>query len=114
VGEVSLRHEVVSLEDLVNVGTVNTDGDTHDHVLWSLDNLAVNAEQVRPLERLETKVVVSEISVVDDGRVESVPVVHDNLVDVVGNHRCLLASFGVNPVVQIGDDSGERLLGLLV
>ena len=66
VGKESLRHKVVGLEDLVNVGTVDTNSDSHHHVLRSLDNLAVDSKQIRPLEGLETKVVVCEISIVDD------------------------------------------------
>lgn len=62
----SLRHEVVGLEDLVNVGTVDANSDTHHHVLGSLNNLAVDSKEVRSLEGLETKVVVGEVSVVND------------------------------------------------
>jgi len=69
VSKESLRHEVVGLEDLVNVGAVNTNSDSHHHVLRSLNNLAVDSKEVRSLEGLETKVVVGEISVVNDGRV---------------------------------------------
>ena len=113
-GEVSLRHEGVGLNDLVNVGSVNANSHTHDHVLWSLDDLAVDAKKVRSLKGLEAKVVVGKVAVVDDGRVEHVLVGHDDLVDVIGDHRCVLASLGVDPRVKVVDDLGEDLLGLLV
>jgi hypothetical protein len=102
--EESLRHEVVGLEDLVNVGTVNTHSDSHHHVLGSLDNLAIDSEQIRPLEGFEPKVVVCEISIVNDGRIEQRLVVHDDLVDVFRDHRGVLASLGVDPLVQVVDD----------
>jgi hypothetical protein len=43
--EILLQHEVVHLEDLVNVGPVNTDCHTHDHMLGVFGNAAVNAEK---------------------------------------------------------------------
>lgn len=98
-GKVSLRHEVVGLDDLLEVGTVNTDRDTHDHVLRSLDNLAVDSKQIRSLEGLEPEIVVGEISIVDDGRIEHLFVLHDNLVNVLRDHRCLLAGLWVDPLV---------------
>ena len=53
VGEVSLGHEVVRLDRLLDVVSVDPDGDSHDHVLGALGNVAVDSEQVRSLERLE-------------------------------------------------------------
>ncbi len=100
-GEVSLRHQVVSLNDLVNVSTVNTNSDTHDHVLRSLDDFAIDSEKVRSFKSFETEIVVSEITIVDNGRVENVLVVHDDLVDVGGNHRSVFARLGVDPVIEI-------------
>lgn len=114
VSEITLRHKVVGLDDLFEVGTVDTNRDSHHHVLRSLDNLAVDSEEVRSLERLETEVVVSEISVVDDGRVEQVFVLHDDLVNVVRDHGRILARLGVDPLVQVIDDGREGFLGLLV
>lgn len=113
-GEESLRHEVVSLDGLLNVGAVDTDSDSHDHVLWAFHDLAVHSKKVRSLESLETEVVVGKVPIVDDGRIENVLVVHDDLVDIVGNHGRVLAGLGVDPFVQIVHDGREGLLGLLV
>jgi hypothetical protein len=113
-GEVSLRHQVVGLDDLVDVAAVDADSYTHDHMLRSLDNLAIDAEEVRPLEGLETKVVVRKVSVVDDRGIEDILVVHYDLVDIIGDHRRVLIGLGVDPVVEIGYDCRECLLGLLV
>lgn len=113
-GKVSLRHEIVGLEDLVDVFTVDTDRDSHHHVLRSLDNLAVDSEEVRSLERLEAEIVVGEISVVNDGRVEQVLVLHDDFIDVVGDHGGVFARLGVDPLVQVLDHARERLFRLFV
>jgi len=114
VGEVALRHEIVCLKHILDVTTMNTQSHPHDHVLRSFDNLSVDAEEVRSLESFETEVVVCEVPVIDDGRVEHVLVLHDDLVDIIGDHRCVLAGLRVDPVVEIGDDSRERLLRLFV
>lgn len=58
VGEVTLRHEVVRLQDAVDVRAVNSDSDTHEHVLRSLSDLAIDAKKVRSLECLEAEVVL--------------------------------------------------------
>lgn len=53
-------------------------------------HLAVDAQQVGALERLEAKVVVVKVTVVDDGRVDALCVVDDDLVDVIGDQGGLL------------------------
>lgn len=45
-GEIPFRHKVIGLDHFVNVGTVDTHGDSHDHVLRALDNLAIDPEKV--------------------------------------------------------------------
>ncbi|KAH3685492.1 hypothetical protein WICPIJ_003539 [Wickerhamomyces pijperi] len=42
-GEVSLRHQVVGFNDGLDITAVDTDGDSHDQVLWSLSNLTVDS-----------------------------------------------------------------------
>ena len=59
-------------------------------MLWSFDNLAVDAEQVRTLERLESEVVVVEVTVVDDLGVKAVRVLHDEVVERLGDERRVL------------------------
>jgi len=54
-GEVPFGHEVVSLEDALDVRAVDANGDTHDHVLWALGDAAVDAEKVRSFESLEAE-----------------------------------------------------------
>ena len=55
VGKVPLAHQVVGLDDLVNPLAPDTNSDTHDHVLRTFGNLAVNPQKVRSLKGLETE-----------------------------------------------------------
>lgn len=50
VGEEPLRHEVVRLDDLVDVPLVDAHRHAHDHVLRPLHHLTVGLEEVRPTE----------------------------------------------------------------
>ncbi len=99
-GEVLLRHEVVRLDGTLDVLAVDTNSDTHEHVLGSLGDLAVDAEEVGTLERLEAEEVVVEVALVDDGRVELVLVLHDDLVGGVRDHGAVTAILGVDVLVE--------------
>jgi hypothetical protein len=44
--EVPLRHEVIRLNNAIEVGAVDSDGDPHDEVLRPLYDASVEAEQV--------------------------------------------------------------------
>lgn len=55
--EISLRHQVVCLDDPVNIGAMDTNCDTHNHVLWPFRHSTVDAKKVRTLEGLETEAV---------------------------------------------------------
>lgn len=57
VSEVSLRHEVVCLDDAVDVGSVDADSDTHDHMLGTLRDASVDTKEVRPFEGLEPEAI---------------------------------------------------------
>ena len=67
------------LDDGSDVILVDADSDTHQHVLRSLHNLLVDLEQVRPLEGLEPKVVVAEVTLRVDRLVEGLGVGLDDL-----------------------------------
>ena len=58
VGEVSFRHEVVGLKCSINIASVDTNSDTHKHVLRSFSYSAIDSEKVRTFESLETEVVL--------------------------------------------------------
>lgn len=64
VGEPFLAHKVVGLEDRVEVGLVDTDGDTHKHVLGTFDDFSVHFEQVGFFEGFEPEKVVGEVPLV--------------------------------------------------
>ena len=48
-GEVFETHKVVSLDGSFDVGTMDTECYSHEHLLRSLDDLTVHLEQVSPL-----------------------------------------------------------------
>jgi hypothetical protein len=101
-------YEVVSLYSFRNVLAVDTDSHTHQHVLRTLSDLPIDAEEVRALEGLEAKIIldgeriinllpirvcqcpgtyVAEIAVVDDCAVQYLGIVSYNFVSLVGDHR---------------------------
>lgn len=58
VGEVAFRHEVIRFEDAVDIGAVDTDGDTHDHVLRAFGDTTADAKEVGTLECFEAEAVM--------------------------------------------------------
>ena len=77
-------------------------------------DLAAHLEEVGLLESLEAEVVVLEVTVVNDGRVELVLVIPDDALELVRNERAVLARLGVDVPVQLVHGLAEGLGGLLV
>ena len=116
VGEASFGHEGVRLKGSLDVLAVNSNGDSHEHVLRSFRDFTIDSEKVGSLESLESKVVlfvgakfsfrvqeiketttnVAEITIVNDGRVDLVGVGHDDLVSVLGDHSRRSTVLGVD------------------
>jgi hypothetical protein len=44
--EITLRHEIVCLDDTINVISVDADGDAHNHMLWSFSYTTIDAKEV--------------------------------------------------------------------
>ena len=124
--EPPFRHEVVRLDGSVDVFAVNSDGHSHQHLLRSISRLAANLQQVRPLERLknktkstcdlkssnsygsddqshlESEVVVAIVAIVDDCRVKSVSVRHDDVIRLIGKHGGRFLGARVHVLEQVG------------
>ena len=47
--EVFRGHESVGFDDFFDITAVNTDCDSHNHVLWSLGDFAVDSQEVGSL-----------------------------------------------------------------
>ena len=62
VGEIALGHEVICLNNALNVRSVNSYGNTHKHVLRSFGRDTIDLQQVRPFKGLETKAEQSSIT----------------------------------------------------
>lgn len=114
VGEVSLGHQVVRLDGAVDVVAVDADSDSHDQVLRSFGDLAVQSQEVGSLKGLETKVVVVEVTVVVDRVIQDVCVFLDDLVRLRRDHRRVLVVLRVDVPVQLLDNLGELLCRLFL
>ena len=103
VDEVTLGHVIIRLDRAFNVTAMNADSNTHKHVLWTLSNLAINTEKVGALECLEAKVLVVEVALIDDRRVEEVGIIANGFVRSLRNHTGGLA------VLRVYYDGVKRL-----
>ena len=110
--EPALTDHVVRVDGRINVGLVDTDGDTHDHVLGTLNSLVVHLEQVALLERFEAEVVIVEITFVINGSVEAFIISLNNLVDVISDQTSICSVILI--VVQSVNHFFEARSGLLV
>lgn len=107
-------HKVVSFNDLLDVIAMDANGNAHDHVLWSFGDFAIDSQKIGSLHCLETEIVVVEVLVIDDGRVEFFGMSHDSFVSLFRNHRTWFVVLGIDIGVEVMDYLGELLLGLLV
>ena len=51
--EIAFGHEIVRLNNPVHVRAVDSDGNSHDHVLRSFSNATIDAKEVGVFERFE-------------------------------------------------------------
>jgi hypothetical protein len=86
VGKVPLAHQVVGLDDLVDVLSPDPDSDTHDHVLRTFSNLAIDSEEVRSLERLETELFCRCVFSLDRHKIWSPRTTKADSRSCTGNH----------------------------
>lgn len=70
-GEPALAEQGVCEQHVLDVRAVDAHGDAHEHELGALYDGAVDAQQVRALQRLEPEKVILEVAVVYDGRVQN-------------------------------------------
>lgn len=69
--EPPLRQQVIGSDCTIHVFLVDANRNPHEHVLRSFDHFAIHPEQIGSFQGLETKVIVVEISVVDDFTVQA-------------------------------------------
>lgn len=55
VSKVAFGHKVICLEDTVNVRSMYTNRNTHDHMLRTFGDTPIDTEEVRSLKCLESK-----------------------------------------------------------
>mmetsp|Transcript_49580 Transcript_49580/g.137713 ORF Transcript_49580/g.137713 Transcript_49580/m.137713 type:complete len:323 (-) Transcript_49580:26-994(-) len=81
------RHQVVGLHCRLQVSCMDADRNPHQHVLRPLHDLPMDSQQVRLLQGLEAEVVVVEIPLVVQRRVDGLGVARDELPDILGDQR---------------------------
>lgn len=59
-GEIAFRHEIVCFYDMLNVGTMDADGASHDHVLRAFGDTPIEPQEIRTLEGFEAEAEVEE------------------------------------------------------
>ena len=89
--EPPLTHKIVSLNDGVNILLVNANSHSHDHMLWSLYNFAMNFQKIRPLKGLEAEIVIVPVSSIIKSTLQSFFVFADDLIYIMSYQRCILA-----------------------
>lgn len=93
--EEPLGEEGVGLEDAGDVIHVHAHRDTHEHVLRTFGNDAVNFQQIGFFEGFESKVVKFKVTVVNDGSVKYVLVLLYDEMNFFGDESGGCARFGV-------------------
>ena len=48
-GEMFGGHELIRFDDFFNVGAVDSNGNTHDHVLRAFGDFAIDSQEIRTL-----------------------------------------------------------------
>merc|ERR1719234_1894906 len=109
-----LGEQVIGLNGCLYVLTMDANRHPHQHLLRSLHHLTVDLQQVRPLRSLEAKVLVLKVPVIDNGRVQPVLVVLDDLVVLLRDHWDLFPSLRASHAEEVSDDVAEAFLRLLV
>ncbi len=92
-------HKIVSLYSTGKIYAVDTNGGTHQHMLWSFHYLTVRSQQVTSLKGFESKVIEIVITVVDDGTVKHLFVLSYYGDGLIADESGFLTGFWVDIVV---------------
>jgi hypothetical protein len=86
-----LAQQVVGVNGAGNVSFMDTNGDSHHHVLWSLNDFAVNFEKVCSLKSFVSEEIVVPVSLVHNGIIKCLLVSLDDVIDILCN-KCSILS----------------------
>ena len=86
----------------------------HEHVLGTLYNFAIDFEQVATLQCFESEVVVVEIAIINDLRVEKIRLLANDFNDIRSHQRGVFLGDWIDIVVQVFHRFSEGLLGGLM
>ena len=99
-GEPHFRHQIICFKGGFKIIQMDSEGTSHEHVLWSLNNFSLGLEKVTPLESLEAKEVVVEVSGVVQLSVDLFSVLLHHSFQLGMDHACI-SSLLVHHRVQL-------------
>lgn len=79
-GHEFLRQKFVRFNSRINVGTMNPNGHSHQHMLGPFNRFSIDLQQARPFQRFESEVAVAEVSVVNNFRIQTIRIRFDDIV----------------------------------
>mmetsp|Transcript_2175 Transcript_2175/g.8519 ORF Transcript_2175/g.8519 Transcript_2175/m.8519 type:complete len:408 (+) Transcript_2175:256-1479(+) len=83
----AFAEHVIRVDGLFNILLVDAYRHAHEQVLRAFDHLTIDSQQIRALKSLVTEVIVLEVAIVHNLRVETFGVRLDDFVHVVGEQR---------------------------
>jgi hypothetical protein len=98
--EPHFTHQIICFKGGFKIVQMDSQGASHEHVLWSLNNFAFGLEKVTPLESLEAKEVVVEVSGVVQLGVDLLSVLLHHSFQLGMDHACI-SSLLVHHRVQL-------------
>ena len=114
VSKVFFGHEIVRVDGRLYIIAVDAHSDAHQHMLRTFGGKIVDFQEIGTFEGFETKEIVVEITIVNDGRVESVGVFLNVSQSFFGDHGRVFPCFRMNKVVQVFHDGRKEFFGFLV
>ena len=63
--EPALRHQMVCSENRINIILVDSNSNSHQHVLWPLYYFSRNFQEIRSLKSLKTKIIIIKVPVIN-------------------------------------------------
>ena len=83
-----LTHEIISFKRSLKIMFVDTETNSHQHVLGALNNLTVRSKEVSLFERLKSKIIIIKVTGINKFRLYQLSVVPNNFIHILSQHGC--------------------------
>ena len=80
--EPTLRHHVVCFDNRINIILVNSNSNSHQHMLRPFYNLPLNFQKVGPLKGFEAEIIIVKISIIYDLAVQTSRILKEREKDI--------------------------------